>query len=273
MSKKVVYYKDILRDDFSKNNIKTKPLPENFKYVNRRPLWNVIAWFLYFIIAPIVGLILCWGKLRIRFKNKKVLKKCRKQGYFIYANHTQGAADAFLPALAIYPKRNYILANKDAVSIRGIKQLVLMLGAIPVAESLGNMKTMTRCIEKRIKDKHVITIYPEASIWPYNTMIRPFTNASFRYPINLDAPVYAQTLVYRERKGITKYFTKRPFATVHIDGPFYPDKTLPTKEAMQKLRDEVYDAMCKRAHVPENFAYVQYLPESEKPVEEDKTAN
>lgn len=263
MRKKVVYYKDILQDDFSNTNIKQKPLPENFKYINRRPLWNIIAWLVYFFIAPVVGWFFCWFKLRMHFKNKKVLRKCRRKGYFLYANHTQGVADAFLPALSVYPKRNYILVNKDAVSIFGIKQLVLMLGAIPVADSLGNMKSMTRCIEKRIKDKHVVTIYPEASIWPWNTKIRPFKNASFRYPVDLDAPVYAQTLVYRKRKGITRLITSRPFATIYIDGPFYPDKSLPTKEAMQKLRDEVYEAMCKRAHVKQNFEYIRYLPENE----------
>jgi 1-acyl-sn-glycerol-3-phosphate acyltransferase len=252
MSKKIVYYNDELIDDFSGTRIKQKPLKENFKYINRDPIWNFIAWVFYYFIAIPVGWIFSKIKLRTRFKNKKALRKNFMKGYFLYCNHTQGVADAFNPALAVYPKRNFILVNKDAVSIPGLTQVVKMLGGIPVATTLNNMKNMNKCIQERIKNKHVVTIYPEATIWPFNTMIRNFKPASFRYPVELNAPVYASTLVYRKRKGITRLLTRRPFATIYIDGPFYPDKTLPNKEAMKKLRDEVFEAMNKRANVSTN---------------------
>ena len=264
MRKKIVYYTDPLIDDFSGTKIKQKPLKDNFKYVNKNPVWNFLAWFFYYFIALPLGLIFCIVKLRPIFRNRMVLWKCRKRGYFVYSNHTQGPADAFIPPLNIFPKRNYVLVNKDAVSIAGIKQLVLMLGGIPVANTLNNMKSMNECIRKRIKDKHVVTIYPEATIWPYHTKIREFKPASFRYPVDLDAPVYAQTVTYRKRKGLTRLFTSRPFATIYIDGPFYPDKTLPTKEAMKKLRDEVFGAMANRAHVKKNYEYVRYLPKEKE---------
>ena len=263
MKKKVVYYKDILKDDFSNTRIKQKPLKDNFKYINRRPLWNLIGWFLYYFIAVPIAFFFCKAKLRHRFKNKKVLRKNLFKGYFLFCNHTQLAADAFLPALAVYPKRNYILINKDGVSIFGIKEVVMMLGGIPVATSLNNMKGMVECINKRIKQKHVVTIYPEATIWPYNTKIRPFPDSSFRYAVDLNAPVYSQTLVYRKRKGFTRLFTRRPFATLYIDGPFYPDKTLDKKQAIKKLRDQVYNAMNQRASTEGNYEYVKYLPKNE----------
>lgn len=280
MKKKIVYYNDPLIDDFSGTKIKQKPLKDNFKYINRRPLWNLIAFFLYYFIAIPIAFVYCLFTFRFRYKNKKVLRKSFGKGYFLYCNHTQGVGDAFLPALTVYPKRNYILVNKDAVSIFGIKEVVLMLGGIPVASTLNNMKSMTACIKKRIKNKHVVTIYPEATIWPFNTKIRDFKPASFRYPVDLDAPVYASTMTYRKRRGITRLFTSRPFSTIYIDGPFYPDKTLPPKEAMKKLRDEVYNAMCLRAHTKENFEYIKYVKKDEqkildenKNIEINKTEN
>lgn len=259
MKNKIVYYTDELSDDFARTKIRQKPLKNNFLYVNWGFIWNILAFFVYYFIATPLAFFFSLFTFRTRFRNRKVLRKNWNKGYFLYCNHTQGIADALHPALAIRPKRNYILVNKDAVSIPGIKQLVLMLGAIPVASSLNNIKRMTSCIKKRIKNKHVVNIYPEATIWPYNTKIRNFKSASFRYPVELNTPVYSATTVYRERRGLTSLITKRPFITVYIDGPFYPDKTLPTKEAIEKLRNEVYNAMCQRANSKDNYEYVKYV--------------
>ena len=30
----------------------------------------------------------------------------------------------------------------------------------------------------------------------------------------------------------------------YVEGPFYPDQSLPFKEAQEKLRNDVYDTMC-----------------------------
>lgn len=257
---KIVYYNDEINDDFAKTQFKKKKkMKENFKYVKRGPIWTFGAWLLYYIFAVPFGAIFCWLKFRTKVKNREVLKQNRKRGYFLYANHTQGSSDAFLPALGVYPKRNYVMVHQDAVTIKGLKNLVLMLGGIPVANTMNNMKLMRTCIEKRIKNKHTVTIYPEAHIWPYCTKIRNFKATSFRYPVELDTPVYTSTIVYRKRTGISKLWSNKPFATIYIDGPFYPDKSLNKKEAVQKLRDEAYNAMCSRAHTPENYEYIKYV--------------
>lgn len=261
---KIVYYTDEISDDFSGNKIKTKQLKENFKYVKRNPFHHAMAWLLYYVFAVPFGSLFCWLKLRTKVKNKKALKGFRRKGIFVYANHTQKGCDAFLPALAVYPKRNYVMVHKDAVSIKGLKNIVLMLGGIPVANTLNNMRLMKGCVEKRIRNKHSVTIYPEASIWPYNTQIRNFKDTSFRYPVELDSPVFAQTIVYRKRNGISKLWSDKPFATIYIDGPFFADKSLPKKEATKKLRDEVYNAMVCRADVPENYAYIKYVKKEDE---------
>lgn len=260
---KIVYYSDELNDDFSPTKIKNKPLKDNFKYVKRSPFWKLCAWLTYYCVAVPFGSLFCWLKFRTKVKNRKILKASKGKGFFLYANHTQGSADAFLPALSIYPKRNYIMVHEDAVSIRGIKNLVLMLGGIPVASTKNNIRLMKECINKRIKHKHTVTIYPEAHIWPYATKIRNFKSGSFRYPVELDTPVYTSTVVYRKRTGISKLWSNKPFATIYLDGPFYADKKLNKKEAIEKLRNEVYNAMTSRAHTPDNFEYIKYVKQEE----------
>ena len=88
---KVVYYEDILNDDFAGTNIKAKKTAKNFKFVRRNPIWRFFSWFVYYFIAvPIVGFY-CFLIRGVKIKNKKALrvaKKGRKQGVFFYSNHS-----------------------------------------------------------------------------------------------------------------------------------------------------------------------------------------
>lgn len=104
------------------------------------------------------------------------------------------------------------------------------------------------------RGKSSVTIFPEAHIWPYYTKIRPFGAASFKYPVKLQVPVFCITHCYRKRK-----FGKRPRIVSFVDGPFYPDQSLPVGEATQKLRDQIYATMCERAEKYSDYAYADYI--------------
>lgn len=45
--KKVITYRDPVNDDFAGTNIKTKPLPEWFRYTHTNPVWRGLACFVY----------------------------------------------------------------------------------------------------------------------------------------------------------------------------------------------------------------------------------
>ena len=40
---------------------------------------------------------------------------------------------------------------------------------------------------------------------------------------------------------------KKPRVIHYLDGPFYPDSSLSVPEAKQQIRDQVYEAMLRRA--------------------------
>ena len=44
----------------------------------------------------------------------------------------------------------------------------------------------------------------------------------------------------------------------YIDGPFYPDQSLPVKEQKKLLRDQVYHTMVERAE-NSNMEMIQYI--------------
>lgn len=114
-------------------------------------------------------------------------------------------------------------------------------------------------MEKRLKQRRVICIYPEAHIWPYYTGIRPFTEASFRYPVRYDTPVYAFTNVYKKRKHL---FT--PKITTYVDGPFYPDKTLPVAAARKKLQRSGVRGKCARSKLSDYDGIIYKKAEESK---------
>ena len=99
-----------------------------------------------------------------------------------------------------------------------------------------------------------ITIYPEAHIWPYCTFIRKFGPETFLYPSEKNVPSFVITACYTKRKIGT-----RPKIIFVCDGPFYPDMTLPKKERMQKLRDEVFNAMDSAAKKYSDYEYYRYV--------------
>lgn len=254
--KKVVYYHDALADDFAGTKIKRKPLPENFKYAHRDIFSRFFSWFLYWVIAvPILYWPIKWH-FAIKVKGKKNLRMVRHKGLFFYTNHTQ-IIDAMLLQLYVAgPRRTYIVADQDATSIPGIRYLVQLLGCIPVPETPKQHKDFVDCIQYRIKQRRAISIFPEAHIWPFSTHIRPFGDASFVYPAELNSPVVPVCVTYHKRR-IRKNMA--PGMVVHVGKPIYPDLTLSLAERKAKLRKKVYDFMLDMSAEDENVEYISYV--------------
>ena len=253
MKERVVYYTDELNNDFAGMNMKKVKLKENFKYLHKSFIWRVISFVLYRIIATPVAYLTCKLYYGIKYINRKAMKSC-KGGRFLYINHTMVAGDAYNPSIVAFPHKTHIIVGTEAVSKRGLDVIVPMLGGIPLPGGIKQTAEFKSAIEYlTVKRGDCVTIYPEAHIWKYYNRIRPFKDVSFRYPAELMMPSFAATVVYRKRR-----FCKRPRADVYVDGPFYPDATLPIKERKKKLRDEIYAVMCKRAE-GSDCEYIKYV--------------
>ena len=258
--KKIITYKDPLNDDFAGTKINHRPLPEDFKYVHKGIFARMFSFFIYWIVAvPLLYFPVKWH-FGIRVRGKRNLKLIRRKGVFFYCNHTQ-IIDAMTVQLFVSgARRAYIVCDQDATSIRGIRFLVQSLGAIPVPITPKERMGFVECLRYRIAQKRSIVIFPEAHIWPFCTHIRPFGDASFVYPAELNAPVVPLCVTYRKRKFRK---TKAPRMTLHVGKPIYPDKTLPLAERRKKLRDKTYEYMLDMAAESENEEYIAYVKEGE----------
>ena len=250
--KRTYYYSDELNDDFAGTKICTRKIGSGFTYAHTSVLWRVCSSVLYYgIVLPLVVLInrTLFG---FRIKGKKNLKKI-DGGFFMYGNHTRAFTDATGPAMIAFRRKAYVIAGPDAVSIKGIAWLVQMLGGLILPNELSGGKKFAEAVELRSR-KSAVMIYPEAHLWPFYTGIRPFTSASFKYPVKQCRPAVAVVTTYRRRRlGFLP-----PAVTVTISEPFYPDMSLSPKQSRELLRNQVYDFMCSQTYKNE-VEYFRYI--------------
>lgn len=257
--KKVIYYNDALTDDFAGTHITKTVVDETFPYIHKSRLWKITADIVYYGIAfPLV-----WFFERVilgmRFVNKNAVKQCKDTPYFLYGNHT-GWYDAFTPNLISLPRRNRIIVAADTVSIKGLRSIVQMLGAVPIPTTVRGMKKFVQTVDSFHKDC-TLTIYPEAHIWPYFTGVRPFPDTSFGYAVKHNSPVFAFFTAYTAPKGLLGWCRKANM-TVYVSDPIYPDPNLSPREARKDLRDKVYAFMAEKSQLSDYEVY-QYIPASQ----------
>lgn len=252
-SKKVIYYTDELNDEFSTAKITPRIIDENYKY-KHNVLWNFCSIIFQNILSMPIKIGYAKLKFKIKYIGKEKLKKYKKEGYFVYVNHTQAFADTFIPSIPIFPKRNFFIVNPENISVKPFGPIVEMLGAIPVPGNKEAMKKFLNTIKEKIEKKYSITIYPEAHIWPYYTGIRPFKSVSFKYPVELKKPTFCMTNTYQ---AYGKNNDKLKIIT-YIDGPFYPNNELSIKDQKEELRNKIYECMIDRSK-NSNFEYIKYI--------------
>ena len=251
--KKIIYYDDELNNEFSTAKIVPRLIDKDYKYEHKNFFWNLSTYLVQNVISVPIKFIYAKIKFRIKYIGREKIKAYKKQGYFVYGNHTQDFADTFIITNTIFPKRNFIIVNPENVSMPILGNFVQKFGAIPIPNNKNGMKNFLTTIKNKIQKGYAITIFPEAHIWPYYTRIRPFKNVSFKYPIELNAPVFCVTNTYQKGKR------NKVKITTYIDGPFFPDENLTTiQEKKQNLRNKVYNAMCERSKCS-TYEYIKYI--------------
>ena len=255
---KTVYYDDENKDEFSTANIKAKKIDRNYVFISPSPFWKLARFFAYRVFAMPIAFLYSKLVLGQRVKNRRILRSFRKKGYFLYVNHTQQIGDAFLPNIALFPKSVYMIVHPDNVSMKVLGKITPYLGAIPTPTTISAMRNFRNAVEKRILEGHTVTVYPEAHIWPYHVGIRNFPSTSFTFPCDFDEPSFVMTNTYKKRK-----LFKKPRVVSYIDGPFYPNLTLPKHERAEELRGRIYNKMKERSSLSD-CEYIRYLPREHK---------
>jgi 1-acyl-sn-glycerol-3-phosphate acyltransferase len=249
---KTCYYASY-EEDFVESGNQDFALPEDYRWTPVG-IGGKVASSLAWALGLLVAYPFCKLHLHARFTGAERLKASGDRGAFVYCNHTQPVGDALMPALPIFPKRNFTVVSPANLGIPVLGRILPALGALPVPGTLAGLRKLDAAIEQRIEEGAFVVIYPEAHVWPWFTGIRPFPDTSFAYPVKLGVPAFSMTTTYERRRGKDK-----PRAHVYVDGPFWPNPSLGKKGQREDLKDRVRSCMERRAD-NSDCSYVEYLP-------------
>ena len=217
---------------------------ENYPYVpkgfwhkfKRALLWLLLNTVVFLVVTIRHGLKI-YGK-----ENLKKHKKALKGGAITVCNHVF-MWDYLCVMKAIRPRMQYHLAWKT--NLEGPNgPLIRWVGGIPIPT--GNRRALVKfnkSVEEVLESGQWLHIFPEGSMWYYYPDIRPLKKGAFKYAVKFNKPVIPFAISFRPRKGIGRWFSKTPCADLHIGEPIFPDKSIPTADAVDKMHKEVYHVM------------------------------
>ena len=251
------YYSSLKDDSFMHTKVlKKKNIKNNYRYLPRKLIVRGLRWvFYYFFAAPICFLI---TKINcgVKVKGRENLKKF-KGGAILIGNHSH-VLDCMLASVYVgFPRRNYFVSNKDAVQVAVGRYFTKALGVLPLPDEQKGLINLANAINILLKKGNTVTIYPEASIWPYSTFLRPLPPATFHYAVKSDVPVVPFAVTYRYAKFRPK--AKKPKVNITILEPIYPNHELSIVERKQDLCNKTTQALKNVIETEDNVKLFEYV--------------
>ncbi|MBQ3353199.1 1-acyl-sn-glycerol-3-phosphate acyltransferase [Candidatus Saccharibacteria bacterium] len=254
-----VFYYESEEDDPIKTDEQVKKvevrLPENYEFIPKH-WWTRVYSAILFRIFWIFGQWYERHYWQARFYGREKLKQAKGKGYVIYANHTNPFHDVFGPAVAA-DRRIFTIVSPVNLKVPGIGKFLPYIGALPLGKTKEEKAAFHEAVDKRLKQKNCLVVYPEAHVWPYATKIRKFPagDKSFKYATRNDLPIFTMTTTYHKRKD--KKHGDLPRMDVYVDGPFFPGPKKSEDENRADLAKKAYDSMVKYSK-KSTYEYFEY---------------
>lgn len=231
-------------------------LDENYPYLQKGFKW----WLQRASAVVLYNCVLTWlvritHGLRVHGReNLKKHKEALKDGAITVCNHVF-EWDTICISIALRNRKFYFPAW--AGNLEGPNgPLIRMAGGIPIPESIKTMKVFKAAMEEVFATKTWVHYFPEAAMWYFYPDIRPFKKSAFQQAVKYNRPIVPMVYSFRPRKGITKWFTDKPCADIHIGEPLFPDPNLTPMAAAKKLLEDSHHIMQVMAGItPDHPAY------------------
>ncbi len=214
----------------------------DYEYVPKEnSIFSICSDFIYYGIAyPILKVLM---KIIYDFKieGQENIENL-EQGAISVSNHVL-FLDCAMIGLAFKDKKICYTTQEESFKIPFVRKLIKLLRAIPIPKSIENKKYFIKAIENLLKEKNIVHIYPEASLWPYCQKIRNFKNGAFDMAVRNQAPVVPCVFIFREPTGIRKVFKRKKDVTLKILKPVYSDSDKYIRQQIEELKQEVASEM------------------------------
>ena len=186
-------------------------------------------------------------KMGIRIHGKGNLKYYKKElegGAISISNHVH-YWDYICAMKALHSYRWSYLLSWDKNINNDSGPLVRLVGGIPIPENdPAATVAFSKAIEGLFKEKGLLHIYPEGSMWEYYVPIRPFKLGAASFAVNYDKPIIPMAYTYRKPGLIrTKLFKQIALFDLHIGAPIFPNKDLEKAERIRDLTVRAHQAV------------------------------
>jgi len=198
--------------------------------------------FYYGIAIPLLWLY-CTFVLRVRIKNRSVLRKVRrKSGAVLVANHVH-TLDSAMVGLAAFPKKPIFTSLPSNFTLPVAGFLVNALGSVPIPATLTEGRIFFYELSRLLRHRRFIHVFPEGELVQFDETLRPFKRGAFQLAVESSVPVIPIRISFRKRKWGLLRFLFGQTIYVRIGSPQYPDPNLLQREAIADLMDRTRQEM------------------------------
>lgn len=195
-------------------------IDEDYDFIPSSIIFKIVSRLLYSIACPILYI---YAKIfcGLKINGLENLRKT-KGAKITVSNHVHFLDCAFV-SISNFPSPIYFPTIESNFGIPIINVIIKLLNALPIPTKIESKKKFRESIDKLLKDEKTIHFYPEASLWPYYDKIRNFKNGAFIFATNNNVPIIPMVYTYRKPSNLMKYIKIKPYITLNILEPVYPN--------------------------------------------------
>jgi 1-acyl-sn-glycerol-3-phosphate acyltransferase len=198
---------------------------------------------LYNLVAIPLLWLYCTFVLRLRIKNRKVLRKVRrKSGAVLVANHVH-TLDSAMVGLAAFPKKPIFTSLPSNFNLPVAGFLVNALGSVPIPETLTEGRIFFYELSRLLRHRRFIHVFPEGELVKFDEQLRPFKRGAFQLAVEASVPVVPIRISFKKRAWGVLRFLFGQTIYVRIGNPQYPDPHLLQREAIADLMERTRKEM------------------------------
>ena len=210
----------------------------DYEYVPKEnSIFSICSDFIYYGIAYPILKILTKIIYDFKIEGQENIENL-EDGAISVSNHVL-FLDCAMIGLAFKDKKIYYTTQEESFKIPFVRKLIKLLRAIPIPKSIENRKYFIKAIGNLLKEKNIVHVYPEASLWPYCQKIRNFKNGAFDMAVRNQVPVVPCVFTFREPTGIRKIFKRKKDVTLKILKPVYSDSDKYIRQQVDELKEKV----------------------------------
>lgn len=219
---------------------------EHDDFINTPWYYKLFSFWLYWLFAAPILLVIKIFFLRVKVRGKDNYKKIKKSGAVIVCNHVH-PMDSPMIAMSIIPSRMKIASMEQNFYTPVVGMLVKGLGALPLPKDLRYMKNALDTFSNLARQGKKVLIFPEGHLIKRCQTLRDFKTGAFRIALSAGVPIIPMCYTYPKGKGLT----------LNILPPIYPKPGEDHKE----LTARVYNIMNEFFTEKMSKNNIKHLPE------------